>query len=139
VVAAWVSHHAFRWFAGATTLSEPLAYIILFVVLGGVLLFVSSRLYLLTQLGFHPFDAFISFFLSIVAGWAFAFVLLEVIASATRLGTPTAEAFNNSPVAGEILEFRTLRGGAKFMDTLRFIEREPWEKAGSNEKPSQVK
>jgi len=139
VVAAWIAHRAYRWFAGATSLSQPLSYIIIFVALGAIFFFLSSRLYALTQLNFHPFDAFISFFLAIVSAWAFAYVLLEVIASATRLGTSTADAFNGSRVANEILEFRTIRGGAKFMDTLRFIEREPWEQPGGGQKPSQVR
>lgn len=127
VLAAWTGHKAHPGAAELLNISPLLAYIIIFVVVGAVMIFVSAKLHQLTQWDFHPFNALVSFFLGIIAAWAIAYVVLEAMLVGTTPGSDTRYKISESPVAAEILTFRTLTGTKEFMDTVRFIQREPWE------------
>jgi uncharacterized membrane protein YdjX (TVP38/TMEM64 family) len=128
VLAALAGHHFHKPLSQLVGISELLAYIIVFVLVAALLIFVSALIHAATHVNFHPFNAILSFVFGIVAGWAISYAMLEVIASASVLRSRTADALQNSAVATEILTFRTITGTKNFLDTVRFIQREPWER-----------
>jgi hypothetical protein len=138
VVAAWAAHTLHRAIAQSIGISPPVAYIILFVLLLALLLFASARLFNLIQLQFTPFNTLVSFILGIVAGWAFAYVLLEVIGLSVSPESPTADKLESSSVASEILHFSTVARTAERLDSTTLMHREPGQPLGGP-KPSQVK
>jgi len=139
VVAAWAATKFHPWFSQAIHLSSPLTYAILFVVLLAILLFASGRLFNFMQLQFSPFNTFISFIAGVIAGWAFAFVALQVITEATANGGPTADAVAASSVASEIVHFHTIEATTARLDSVTlFQDHEPGERKGQP-KPSQIR
>jgi uncharacterized membrane protein required for colicin V production len=135
VGATAAAHHVYRRLADVVRIAPWVAYVGLFVVVGVVLILVAAKLHSLTQISFQPFNVFISFFLGIVSGWAVCYMLYETIAAASDMRSATAKAMQASPVAAEILEFRTLTGTRAFMDTVRFIKPEPWEQPERPKRP----
>lgn len=121
VVAAWAAHTFHRGLASGLGLSPALVYVILFVLLGVALFFASAKLFNFMQLAFSPFNTLISFVCGIVAAWAFAFALLEVISGAVGPNSPTAELVMNSSLATEILQFRTITGTKDRLDRTHFM------------------
>lgn len=138
VVAAWAADKFHGRLSQSIHLSSQATYVILFIVLLSILLFASSRLFNFMQLQFSPFNTFVSFAAGIIAGWAFAFVLLQVISEAAAPGGPTAEAVAASSVASEIVHFHTITATTAHLDSVTLMEREPGERKGQP-KPSQIR
>jgi xanthosine utilization system XapX-like protein len=139
VVAAWAATRFHATIAQGIHLSSPATYAILFVVLLGILLFASSRLFNFMQLQFSPFNTFVSFIAGIIAGWAFAFVLLQVISEAAPEGGSAATAVAGSSVASEIVHFHTIATTTARLDSATLLQdHEPGERAGQP-KPSQLR
>jgi hypothetical protein len=139
VVAAWAATKFHTTIAQQIHLSSQTTYAILFIVLLAILLFASSRLFNFMQFQFSPFNTFVSFFAGIIAGWAFAFVLLQVISEAAVDGGPTANAVASSSVASEIVHFHTIVTTTAHLDSATlFQDHEPGERAGQP-KPSQLR
>lgn len=120
VIAAWAAHTFHKGLAAGLTLNPTLVYTILFVVLGAALFFASAKLFNFMQLSFSPFNTLLSFIFSVIAAWAFAFAMLEIISSAVSPASRTAELVTNSAIATEILQFRTITGTKEKLDRTRF-------------------
>jgi FlaA1/EpsC-like NDP-sugar epimerase len=139
VVAAWAAAKFHRGFSQTCHVSSPMAYAVMFVVLLAILLFASAQVFNFTQLQFSPFNSFLSFLFGIVAGWAFAFVLLQVITEAAPEGSPTAGVVASSRVASEIVHFNSIAATTTRLDSTTLLRgHEPGERKGYP-KPSHIR
>lgn len=120
VAATWVAHHFYVRLSNSLHISTALAYVLLFAVAASALFFATGKLHTATQLEFPPFDPLISMVLGIVAAWAMAFALLEIIGEAVPDDSPTIDRIAESRVATQILTFRMITGTKAFMDSVKF-------------------
>lgn len=138
VGAAFAAHHFYNFLSELLNISPALSQALIFVIVGIILLFVSARIFAITQVMFSPFDAFLSFIFGVVAAWAFSYTMIEVIANVAGEESPTQEKIAESRVATEITQFRTITGAKALLDSARFIEREPGEQRSTGVKPSKI-
>jgi hypothetical protein len=107
VVAAVAATAVSRSLAGLLHISEGVVMLVIFLGLS-VLAFVVGRwLFTVTGLSFQSLDGFFSFVFGLVAAWAIAHMFLRVVLVSRGVGGELATELTKSPVAREILTFRT--------------------------------
>ncbi len=91
--------------AGMIHASEYTVMFVLFVAFLAVAFLVAHWLFAMTGLSFQSLDGIFSLLFGLVLAWAIAHMFLRIMVSSAE--GESAQVIANSPVAGEVLRFRT--------------------------------
>jgi hypothetical protein len=105
IVAAAAAPSFARGLAGALHSRESTAMFMLFIVFSFIAFVVARWLFALTGLTFHSLDGILSVFCGLVMAWAVAHMFLKIMVGSAE--GESGEVIANSPVAREVLQFRT--------------------------------
>jgi hypothetical protein len=105
VVAAVAATALSRDLAGPLQVRESTVMLVLFIVLSVLAFVVAHWLYAMTEMSFQSLDGILSFLCGLVMAWAIGHMFLRVMIGSAD--SDTVEAIARSPVAGEVLRFRT--------------------------------
>jgi hypothetical protein len=128
VVAAWSAHKFYTPISDAISLNATLAYLLLFMIVGLLLLIASAALYNALPLDISPFNGMVKFVFGIVAGWAVCYAMLDVMTLTVAHDSSVGQAVTSSVLAPEVLTFRTITSSKTRLDSTTFGPRDPWEK-----------